>query len=297
MDRTFKDSFDLLCKIQSSKAPNTYAQCLQIVAHLSPWFQKNYPDLSSFETDFEEIWSEYVSSCRKTDKKRKLGHDRRYLVMALRRAQVKGWIKRSFSKTDFSLLESTETIGKYVESGDVKKLLDWLLSRSPRAWLQVQMAATMGMRKSEILRLRKEEIDLRRGEINLDPNRLKTRRARKVGIPITHAVRQALIDTCRETQSLYVFPMIRAGTCPIIDLARPQADNSYWWALARKATGVKCRFHDLRHTAISNALSRGMQPITASKIFGATQQVIAQVYDHIRPEDSELHRAILDGAK
>lgn len=295
MNKTFSDCFTLLSKIQSSKAPNTYAQCLQIVSHLAPWFEKHYPDLNSFENDFEEIWSEYVAHCRKTDKKRKIGHDRRYLVMALRRANVKGWIKRSFSKVDFSLLESTESIGKYVEPADLKKLLDWLEKRSPRTWVQVQMAATMGMRMSEILKLKKEEIDWRKCELNLDPRRLKTRRARKVGIPITIVVRQALMDACRETQSLYAFPMTRIGKNAMVDLARPQANNSYWWTRARKETGVKCRFHDLRHTAISNALSRGMQPITASKIFGATQQVIAQVYDHIRPEDSELHRAILNG--
>lgn len=289
---TFSEAFELLLKVQSPKAKNTYAQTANIVAHLKPWFDRKAPYLDDFENSFEECWAEYradqaLGPCLRSGRPRRLAHDRRYLVMALKRAQKKNWIKKSFSKTDFALNEAHEPIGKYVDDICVIKLLK-ALDRHPKTQLQVMMALTMGMRLSEILKLRKDELNLERREITLDPNRLKTRRPRKVAIPIANTVYAPLVSQYDLTASSFVFPMER-------DPNRAQSDNRHWWTLARKDAGVKCRFHDLRHTAITNAIAAGIPAEWVTQVFGATPQVISRVYAHLREDDKEQFRTLFDG--
>lgn len=292
---TFVDAFNLLIKIQASKAKNTRDQTNSIIEnHLRPWFSKNTTDLEAFEKDFEETWSMYVAHCNEEVEEgkspRRLGHDRRYLVMALRRAHTKGWITRAFSKTDFPLMEFAEPIGKLIGPGSLEMIKDFLKLNSPRTYLQVLMASQMGMRISEILKLSTEEVDIVNREIRLDPRRLKTRKSRQVPILITDDALPLLKARCEASTGPYIFPFSRGG---IEDPAKPQRDNGWWWDKAREYAVADCRFHDLRHTAISNAIGRGMDPITASKYFGASQAVINRIYYHIRPEDKEKHRAMM----
>jgi integrase len=145
----------------------------------------------------------------------------------------------------------------------------------------------MGMRISEILKLREEEIDWARSEIKLDPKRLKTRRARKIGIPIPDGIRMRLEAICAEYDSDYVFPMIEKHS---VKLDKPQATNDYWWTLARQETGVKCRFHDLRHSYLSNAVKAGIPLDFISKVAGATPQVISGIYSHMEESDKNTFR-------
>src|SRR5579875_1618094 len=126
--RTLRDGFDLLLKIQSAQSKNTFAQAKCVVAHLR-WFDAI--TFEQMETDFEEFWAQYRAAqagcLTRKGKPRKLGHERRYLVMALRRAQIKGWIKRSFRKSDFPLKESHEPVGQYISDEDIQKLLSFLV--------------------------------------------------------------------------------------------------------------------------------------------------------------------------
>jgi integrase len=297
MNETFADAFSLLIRVQASKAKNTRKQTESIIQnHLAPWFNAHAPSLSKFETEFEEVWSEYVAHCNSEhDGKRKIGHDRRFLVMALRRSQRKGWITRSFAKVDFPLLEFSEPIGKYIPGEKVQEILDFLFKNSPRTHLQVLMAHQMGMRISEILKLKKEEVNIELREVNLDPRRLKTRRARAEAILITDSVLPLLKARCEMHQGDYVFPFSLGGTAPTEDPQKPQTDNSYWWKKAKAHVKIECRFHDLRHSCLSNAIANGMEMSAVSKYFGATQAIINRIYHHIRPEDKERHRAIMGG--
>lgn len=288
---TFSEAFELLLKIQSPKAKNTLAQAECIIAHLSPWFAEKAPFLDDFERDFEERWAEYRADQAKIPttrgKKRRLAHDRRYLVMALRRALAKGWIKKAFTKRDFALNEAHEPIGKYVDDASIVKLLA-ALDEHPKTKLQAMMALMMGMRRSEILQLRKEEVDLEKRCIVLDPNRLKTRRARQVPIPIADEVYPLLVRHVQGASGIFVFPKDS-------DPNQPQTDNRHWWTLARRKSGVNCRFHDLRHTAVTNAVSAGIPTEWISKVFGATPQVLSRVYSHLREDDMKQFRELFAG--
>jgi integrase len=293
---TFDELFDLVLKIQETKSKATYSMALlQINNHLKPWFKEFCPFLDTFEKNYEEIWADYKLAQKRKHPERKLNHDRRHLIMALRRAFNKQWTRKSIGKAELTLNEAKTSIGKYLEDYEVRKLLDYLKS-TPKSYLQVQMAVQMGMRISEILHLKKEEINLKSREIYLDPHRLKIRRPREVPIPIAEDVFPLLVEFYNKAPGEYIFPAIypHKPGAPV-DPNKPQDENRRAWTRARKATGVQARFHDLRHTAITNALAAGMPPISAAKIFGADVRTINNIYDHLKTETKDKFRFLFKG--
>jgi integrase len=69
------------------------------------------------------------------------------------------------------------------------------------------------------------------------------------------------------------------------------------WTALRKACGIEGRFHDFKHTFITIALRRGMNPVVVSEIVGTSIKVIQDVYLHLKPEDlyNDLQKLTLDG--
>jgi len=293
--KSFDDAFDLALAIQSAQSKATYDQISHIIEkHLRPWFKVHCRTLAHFENDSELKWAEYRVFQNEKTPGRKLGHDRRFLLFTLQRAFLKGWTKKVFKKSDFPLLEAVEPIGRALEDQEVTKILSYLKQHHEKTYLQVLMGVTMGMRISEILHLRKAEVDLFRKEINLDAGRLKTRRRRQVNIPISDAVFPILKRYVLASEGTYVFPQTRTvgwddqgRRLYESDWEKPQDDNRYHWERAQEATRVSCRFHDLRHTAISNAADAGMPELMAEKIFGATPETIRRVYLHVK-QDAQI---------
>lgn len=289
---SFDEAFDALLTIQLPKSKNTYAQARCVVdRHLREWFRKHCPSLRAFEKNYEEAWAQYLSDhtgeITRRGKVRRFGHDRRYLVMALKRAQNKSWITKSFSKRDFSLNEVHDEIGRALSDDEVTRLLR-ALEIHPKTRLQVLISLTMGMRYSEVLKLRVDEVDLEKRVINLDAARIKTRRRRKVPIPISNPVIDELAERVRSAQGIFVFPMDRNPN-------EAQSDNRHWWTGARKAASVQCRFHDLRHTWASNMIAMGMPQDYIVKVGGFTPQVMSRIYSHMNEESQEQFRSAFDG--
>jgi integrase len=291
----FGEAFDLVLKIQSTKHESTYQQAKFIIdGHLRHWFEKNCPFIDRMERHYEEVWAEYQLD-QKSKKERKLAHDRRYLVMTLKRASNKGWLKKIFTKKDFELNEAYEPVGKYLADEEIARLLT-AASKYPRLYLQVMMAVYMGMRISEILHLRKDEIDLGKREINLDPNRLKIRRPREVPIPIAEDVFSLLKIAYDEAPGDYLFPAWYTNIQgQPIDPNEPQDDNRHHWKKVREAAKLQLRFHDLRHTAITNMLKAGMPEVAVRKIVGASEPTIRRVYAHIETEMRDQFRNVFRG--
>ena len=61
------------------------------------------------------------------------------------------------------------------------------------------------------------------------------------------------------------------------------------------AAKVDARFHDLRHTCITNLLKNGMPEIAVRKICGVSEQVIRAVYAHIETELKDRFRGFFTG--
>lgn len=289
--RTFEDAFKLLETIAEGSARRTAVSIKSQLNHLRPWFMGRPADdespelpahcayLDQFERDFPEVWSAYKQAQRDLTPGRKLTHDRRILLQALKATRKKQWVAKDFKNEDLPLLEHSDPIGRIIENSELERLMPYV-KESPKLFLQVKLALIMGMRKREILHLRAAEVDLRREVINLKGRRVKTRRGREV--PIHVQVLPHLKAWMKEVEGEFLFPAVHPGG--YVDLNRPQDDNSTAWERVKNLAKVRCRFHDLRHTAISKMLEAGIPMGTVSMITGASIKVIQGIYAHISKE-------------
>lgn len=298
LKHTFNEVFDILLTIQSAKAEKTFKSTQTQLKNLRPWFQEHCPYLSDFERRFEELWSQYrrdqeLIRAAADKKPRKLKHDRECLLMALKRAKDKGWIKREFKKTDLHLKEATESIGRMLEEDELNRLIPEV-KKHDTLYLQFMLAVLMGFRLGEALHLRWDEIDFRNQRIHLGGKRVKTRYGRVV--PIHQKVLPYLRERSKDAQGDFVFPAHHTniqGTP--FDYSKPQGTNDKAWQTALAAAGVKCRFHDLRHTAISFMVNSGIPDQIVSKVTGASLAVIRRVYLHLNIDMNERIQSLTCG--
>lgn len=119
-------------------------------------------------------------------------------------------------------------------------------------------AIETGCRRGEILKLRWESVDLAKRTIRIEAANAKTLKSRLV--PITERLRQTLAGLGRKAfrPAARVFPV---GDCK----------RSFATA-CRIAKLGDLHFHDLRHTAITRMLERGISPAIVMKISGHSQQ-------------------------
>jgi integrase len=241
------------------------------------------PFLDFFENNYEQFWARYKTYMARIKPGKKLGHDRRYLIMVLRRAKKQKIINTDFVKGDFPLQEVSESVGRALEPGEVKKLLETARAlKNEKIYQQIKIAVYLGLRKKEILHLSKEEVDLKKREIALDPKRVKTRRRRKVPIPIHDDVFPILKELVEMACGKFLFPKREtAEKGAPVDWEKPQTDLSSVFQRVRDNAGVNCRFHDLRHTAITNMVAAQVPPTTISKIMGCGLDLLNRIYDHL----------------
>jgi len=144
------------------------------------------------------------------------------------------------------------------------------------------------MRKSDVLRLRHDQLDMHRGLIDLGPMDTKEEDNRLV--PLTARCLMALKSTPRHITSPYVLVNPRTG--------RPWADLKSPFRKACEAAGVKYGMdggivlHDLRRTAITEFRRAGVSESVVMKISGHKTRAVFERYNIVDEED--LHRAVRD---
>lgn len=272
----FRDLFDEVVKIKETKSWKTGQSAeLHVRRHLKPWFETQCAWLDEFN---EATWERYILAQREKSKTRLLKHDREILVFTLTLARKKGLISKIF---ELRKPDARRTIGRYVEDSEVERLLQ----ASPTGDLvfQILIAAKMGMRLREILHLGWDRVDLARGFITLNPENVKTQMKRVV--PIHADLADEFARRFGERKKLWLFPSPHDGS-------RPVDSNKSAWMTAMRESGVKCRFHDLRHKAITDMLAAGIPSPVVSKITGASEQVMQRIYHHLRADDLERVRRL-----
>lgn len=135
----------------------------------------------------------------------------------------------------------------------------------PRAAGYVLLAAYTGIRRGHLLRL--TSADVQDGFIALDRSG-KTARLQRVP----------------------VHPRV-AEIAARLPLAIGDRQLREAWALARSNTGIRCRWHDLRHTCASWLVQAGVPLHTVAEILGHTSTQVTKRYAHLTPD--HLRDAIL----
>lgn len=229
----------------------------------------------------EEITStwwlvEYIKRVREqTHDKRKFFNDRKWLTAFLHAQVDAGRI------TKVPKLENPDgetSTGKVFSDQEVMDLINFAQNKDLS--LAIRMAVTMGMRRSEIFGLRTDRVDLKARVIRLRAEDTKIRKAR--AFAISEDCWPEIKERCH-AKALWVFP---SATNPHASLHKDGFKTA--WTNLRTMTGIKGRFHDLRHTFLTKAFKApGANPALICHYAGLSLEVAQKVYLHFNEKDTE----------
>jgi integrase len=142
-----------------------------------------------------------------------------------------------------------------------------------------------GLRKSELLNAKWEDVDLTRAELRLPD----TKAGRTHVVPLSAPAVAILRDLPRERSNPHVLPGSRAG--------RPLADISHAWERIRRVADLEdVRLHDLRRTVGSWLATGGASLPLIGKILGHSNTSTTAVYARLG-EDTARAALEAHGAK
>ncbi len=158
---------------------------------------------------------------------------------------------------------------------------------SPLIYPALVLALNAGMRDSEIKFLKWEQVDLVKKFITV--GRSKTEAGQGRTIPLNEAVLEALVDHAswyvqrfgQTRPEWFVFP---GGSRTPTDPARPVTTLRTAWGHVRESAGVSGRWHDNRHTLITELAENGAGDQTIMEIAGHVSRQMLSRYSHIRME-------------
>lgn len=128
----------------------------------------------------------------------------------------------------------------------------------------VLIALNTGMRKSELLELRWDQIDMERGTITLSDTKNNETRI----VPMNQVVRETLQTLPRNGERVFPFQSVK---------------KSFRHAL--KSAGIEgVRFHDLRHTFASHLVMQGVGLRTVQQLLGHKTLRMVLRYSHLSEE-------------
>jgi integrase len=200
---------------------------------------------------------------------------------------------------EVSMLPEQGDIGRKISAEEETLLLrECSNSRSRGLFSFVTLAIETGARKNVIRTLQWKWINLADACIQFGKDKTPSGTGRI--IPLNRRAIETLKLWAqrfpnREPEH-YVFPAERYGASGDVfeakayatDPTKPVGNIKEAWECAKEPAGVKCRFHDLKHTAVSRMLDAGVPIVKIAKIVGwspATMVRMSARYGHFSLED------------
>jgi integrase len=182
-------------------------------------------------------------------------------------------------------LEERQDVGRALDRPERARLLEEVdKSRSPNLRTLIRAALLTGARASELTSLRWCQVDFQARTVNI--GRAKTRAGTGRVIPMNDELRAVMaahadwftswFGTTLPEQ--YVFPF---GSPVPNTPDRPTVEIKTAWNTVRENAGVRCRWHDLRHTACSDMNDKGVSEAVQLAIFGWNSRKMIERYSHI----------------
>ncbi|MFZ3327986.1 MAG: tyrosine-type recombinase/integrase [Methylocella sp.] len=136
----------------------------------------------------------------------------------------------------------------------------------------INLLALTGCRRSEITRLRWNEVDLDVGLLRLEHSKTGPR-----AVPLGDQAINLIAELKRTASSAWVFPSSR-GTGPIVGIQK------IWNDIRARADLPTVRLHDLRHSFASQAINGGASLFLTGAILGHRQSATTQRYAHLQSD-------------
>ena len=185
-------------------------------------------------------------------------------------------------------LEESKGAGQALSAEQEQKLLDAAAeNRSEMVRQFIRIALLTGMRVNEIRTLKWDQVDLENQTLTV--GKAKTAAGSGRVIPMNPQLFSTLAEyagwlTRKLDRTLepgwYVFPFTSRGRP--IDPLRPVTTIKTAWESVRTAAGISCRFHDLRHTALTKMAEAGVPEETMKALMGHMSREMIERYSHIR---------------
>ncbi|MCY1271331.1 Tyrosine recombinase XerC [compost metagenome] len=147
-------------------------------------------------------------------------------------------------------------------------------------WI-VRIAVETSMRSSEIVGLRRNQVDLKRRIVRLPLTKNGQARTVPLNRVATETFRIALANPVRPIDCDLVF----FGEPGKDKQRRPYAFTKKWGELKKKLGMADLHFHDLRHEAVSRLVEAGLSDQEVSAISGHKSMQMLRRYTHLRGED------------
>ncbi len=210
---------------------------------------------------------------------------------------------------DVKLLRTRDDMGRAISQAEEKDLLDaCLASRSRSLYPAVTLALSTGMRYSEIRLLKWSQVDFAKRSLTVGDSKTEagTGRVLPLNDRASYVLGMWAGNFPNRAPEHYVFPKEKYGAAGddfkpcsyATDPTNPIGDWKEAWEAAKKRAGAVlasdpddegpppfvCRFHDLRHTACTRMLERGVPFSVVATIMGwspSTAVRMARRYGHI----------------
>lgn len=204
----------------------------------------------------------------------------------------------------FTLIENLKEVGhiKTWTFEESERLLRYINSHPSTMYTNfICIALNTGMRKGEVLGLRKRDIDFKSKQIHVNQSVYEKDDGAFIGKPkTTHSKRTILFDDTIEKylkdqiSKQNAFKLLYGKRYHDNDLIfsyddgkpmRPTNINKFFNRIIKAAGVPKIRIHDMRHTHATQLLELGVNPKIVSERLGhASVKITLDLYSHVKPE-------------
>lgn len=228
----------------------------------------------------ETFFTEWLEGFMRRKTRRTFNDYIAYMNMVLRFAHRRKYLP---TIVKYDKVDEVRESGRVLTQEELNALFD-AMGETGRD--QFTLAYECAMRLREMLYLSWDRVNLENGMITLRKEDVKTGRKRNKGrsfIMSEDALNRLRARKARSgDKSPYVFPSRTS-------LAKPQRQNKAMWKRAKRVAGIqgRCRWHDIRHTAITHMVADPTQSIMLiSEYVGASVRTLQQVYIHSTAEQT-----------
>ena len=183
-------------------------------------------------------------------------------------------------------LKVGKPIGKaYTAEEKERMLVEARKGRSPHIYPAIMLALNAGIRDAELKSLTWAQVDLAKGYLTVGKSKTEAGEGRT--IPFNTALSETLREYAEWYEAVfgetrpewYLFP---SGKPRPSDPTRPVTTLKTAWNTVREKANVKGRWHDHRHTLITDLAESGAGDQTIMDIAGHVSKNMLKHYSHIR---------------